>query len=103
MIEYPTDEELKRIAAWPIQCSADIMTLLDLVKRLWNWPDRGWAECGNFLHLSTGGWSGNEELINALRDNFIFWSLCWQSVRRGGHYVFEVPEFPKKEEPHEQR
>ena len=96
---YPTDDELKRIEKWPISTSSDIKDLLDFVKMIWNWPDWGWNERDNRLHLSTGGWSGNEELIDALSGNFIFWSLCWQSVRRGGHYVFEVPDFPEKEEP----
>jgi len=38
--------------------------------------------------VSTGGWSGNEELIGAMRMNFILWSQWWWSSRRGGHYVF---------------
>jgi hypothetical protein len=42
--------------------------------------------------LSTGGWSGNEDLIEAMMQNFICWSYTWQSNRRGGHYVFEVKE-----------
>jgi len=42
------------------------------------------------LSLSTGGWSGNEDIIRALKKNFIFWSMYWQMNRRGGHYQFKI-------------
>ena len=43
-------------------------------------------------HVSTGGWSGHEDVISALRDNLMFWMLSWVSSTRGGHYVFETRE-----------
>ena len=42
------------------------------------------------LHLSTGGWSGNEEIVTALRTT-MWWSLCWEEHKRGGHYRFSIP------------
>lgn len=41
--------------------------------------------------VSTGGWSGNEDIIRVLERTF-FWVMCWQSSRRGGHYVLDVPQ-----------
>lgn len=40
--------------------------------------------------ISTGGWSGNEEIISHLQRSF-FWFRYWETSRRGGHYTFEVP------------
>jgi len=43
-----------------------------------------------YVHFSTGGWSENEELINELKNERIFYHLhCkWES---GGHYKFRIP------------
>ena len=40
--------------------------------------------------LSTGGWSGSEDVICAMEENYMFWMCCWISSLRGGHYVFEI-------------
>lgn len=53
---------------------------------------------GTFIHMSTGGWSGNEEIIQAMRNNKWFWATQWVQSKRGGHYVFEVKDIPRKEE-----
>jgi hypothetical protein len=57
------------------------------------WPQEtfGWGQEGRTYHVSTGGWSGNEEILSAMQDNLIFWMVCWQEHKRGGHYVFELP------------
>src|SRR4051812_17917003 len=100
---YPTDEELKRVEEWPY---TDLLGLMEFVKSIWWMPDWGWKqedkqpEEGDLLHqepypefrLSTGGWSGNESLIDAMQSNEMFWMICWVQSRRGGHYVFEVRE-----------
>jgi hypothetical protein len=82
---YPTEEELKTVKEWPY---TDIPGLFEYIHGLWMYDY--WKQRGNIISISTGGWSGNEDLIHALQDNFMVWSLAWVSSRRGGHYVFEV-------------
>lgn len=93
---YPTDATEKTVAAWPFGKFAELM---DYVKQAWRYADWGWSEEDAVdddgakirrFHISTAGWSGNEALIGAMRDNFIFWSQCWVQANRGGHYVFEI-------------
>lgn len=89
---YPDEQELRTIREWP---EMDLPGLMEFICERWKY-----AEQGSFIvregvyHLSTLGWSGNEEIIGALQQNRIFWSLCWQVARRGGHYEFILPIFP---------
>lgn len=83
---YPEESELKQIAEWPWQ---DISGLLAFVQPRWSYPDRWWT-VGDVLNLSTGGWSGNEDLVRAMQQNVMFWYICWISSRRGGHYEFDL-------------
>lgn len=88
--EYPTIAELRRVRAWPLEDGFD--ALLEYVRGLWWMPDWGWRQTQRRYYISTGGWSGNEDLITALEENrSLFWVICWVSSRRGGHYEFEVP------------
>jgi len=90
---------------------------LDVI-RLWHWNDpKGWfafiksvwcytnywhekfnedALCYEY-HISTCGWSGNEDIIRAMQDNGMMWHLNWYQSRRGGHYVFQLKEFKDHE------
>lgn len=84
---YPSDEDLLKIEEWPYQ---DFPGLMKFVKSIWWHPDWGWTINGNKYNISTGGWSGNEDIIGALMRNKMFWLLCWVSSRRGGHFEFEL-------------
>lgn len=84
---YPTDEALAAIENWDRR---DISGCFDYIGRLWHYPER-WNRDGRVITASTGGWSGNEDLIGALRENTILWAMSWWEIRRGGHYVFKVP------------
>jgi len=83
---YPTEEELERIAKWDV---SDAQGLIEFIRGLWRYAEDGYFELsGDELGLSTAGWSGNEEIIEALRRNHLFWALHWKKSERGGHYYF---------------
>jgi hypothetical protein len=85
---YPTEMALERIRTWPY---SDPHGWFEFVSELW-WM-RAWGvrsnKPGEYL-FSTGGWSGNEDIIGAMQENWILWSTTWMQSNRGGHYVFEV-------------
>ena len=109
---YPTDEDLSRIRSWGWSWASynssfpsyqEVLSFMDFVRSCWWNPEWGWSEedteseLGNKVHrysLSTGGWSGNESLIDAMQGNWFFWTF-WISSRRGGHFVFEIPLDPE--------
>jgi len=85
---YPTEKELQAIREWSWR---DFAGLMEYLRERWAYAECGyWYQDGNTYRLSTAGWSGNEDMIRALQENRIFWSLCWLSSRRGGHYEFEI-------------
>jgi len=93
MSGYPDEEDLERIRKWSHD---DLLGLVDFVRERWTFADWGWKlEACGLLSVSTGGWSGNEELIGALQGNYPFWGLCWESSRRGGHFTFDLSRIPK--------
>lgn len=97
---YPTEAILATVRGW----HGAALDLLALVRKIWQYADAGYwhqetVEDEDSLHLRpvhrfhlhTGGWSGNEDLIGALKANHVFWVLHWVRSERGGHYVFTVP------------
>ena len=91
---YPTEAALKGIKRWLVDTSGARRDLMDFVKALWWMPDWGWQEFADkdatVYVLHTGGWSGNESLIGALRENFLWWAMSWQASRIGGHFEFRI-------------
>lgn len=87
---YPTEETLAFIRS----ARVDFRKLLSFVHKAWQTPGdvEAWrTDDGLRFRFVTLGWSGNEELIQALEDNKIFWFMCWQSSVRGGSFEFMVP------------
>ena len=87
---YPSEETLEAIRTWP---SMDRPGLLEFVREAWD-TDYGTAEyqpieSGFRYRFVTGGWSGNESLIDALEDNWFAWTTMWQLSARGGLFEFE--------------
>lgn len=84
---YPTDETESAIRTWDFRDAAD---WLEYVSESWN-QDYGrlWHQDGK-LHLATGGWSGNESIVRAMRKNYILWSMLWESSHRGGLEVLRL-------------
>lgn len=87
---YPTEETLRTIRTWPIDDRA-LSALMAYIREAWTYPEY-WRRRGRTHRIATGGWSGNESLIEALRSNVMAWALLWQESRRGGHYVLRLPE-----------
>ena len=85
---YPTEKTLEIIASWPPEQFAH---LLDYVREAWSDYGRIWKEGGD-IKMATGGWSGNESIARALRENRVFHALYWQSSHRGGLDIFRIPD-----------
>ena len=82
---YPTDRTLKAIEEWD---SKKHDSLIEFVNEAWYYPDYITMEGGE-IRLCTGGWSGNESLIYAMKQNRMFWLLHWYSSTRGGLHIFD--------------
>ena len=85
--KYPSERTLELIAKWP---EDDLPGLFKFLADVWSDYGRIWEEDG-FIKVSTGGWSGNEEIMSALRSNTIVWSFTWHSSYRGGFTLFRLP------------
>jgi hypothetical protein len=86
---YPTEAALNIIREW----SDPWPSIMKFIKEIWWMPEWGWHEVDEkgitTYYISTGGWSGNESIIEAMRNNTIFWMMYWYSSRVGGHYSFK--------------
>jgi hypothetical protein len=92
---YPTEETLEKIAAFnPL--TDNVYDFVEYLCENWvnGFPPR-WDKKHGTLQLSTGGWSGCESVITALKHgegiNKVpwFWVLYWHQSRAGGHYWFK--------------
>jgi hypothetical protein len=95
MGEYPEDEEVGKVRDWTFTEPGSFEEFMDYVRSIGKyWPSDsfGWTQDGLVYHVSTCGWSGNEDIIEAMQTNSVFWMVCWQEHRRGGHYVFMLPD-----------
>ena len=102
-MDYPSDESLDKISKWDFK---DAKGCFEYMRSLWAYADIGyWQEemvdGDPYLQVTyekprqryflyTAGWSGNEDIIMAFKQNTILWSITWVQSRRGGHYIFEV-------------
>lgn len=84
---YPTDEQLEVIKKWNI---SDLHGLMEYIREIWEFADWGWKQDGGTYYISTGGWSGNEDIIEAMQSNHMWWFMFWEQSKRGGHYIFET-------------
>ena len=86
---YPTDEELEYIRTFKVTMT-NLKELFEYIHNIWAYADWGWHETDGAYTISTAGWSGNEDIIRALGDNALAWSMSWYSSRKGGHYLFII-------------
>jgi len=93
---YPTDEALEAIkkvefkdaAQWLIDFGA-LKLPYSNTKILYR-DDDIYGPC-NIIWFATGGWSGNESIMDAVLSNFAFHHLYWR-WQSGGLHQFRIPE-----------
>jgi hypothetical protein len=98
---YPTEATLDRIRRWEVKTFGDARKAMDYAGAAWSYPDRWrcqprWRGRGSprpvcRYTFSTGGWSGNEEIVAAIEANAMLQMLGAWSWRRGGHYEYRFP------------
>ena len=86
---YPTDETLETIRKWPVTCIEDCEQLLKYCSKCWKYHKYTYKEDEYYI-FHIGGWSGNENVIEAMEENRAFWAIAWYGSARGGHYSFKL-------------
>jgi hypothetical protein len=95
---YPTEEALIEIENWSYN---DPVGWFKFIENIWHLRSWGWTEVQVAdldssdkiqYHISTAGWSGNEDIIRAMQHNENLWYYSWVQSRRGGHYIFEIKD-----------
>jgi len=87
--EYPSEDFLLYVASYDV-LSEGPCKLIQALKDEWQYRDYiRWCPATRTLKISTGGWSGHEDIIEALAQN-MFWHIYWVASIRGGHYTFRV-------------
>lgn len=84
--DYPTGEELEEIRNY--DCIKDLKGFLELLESTWNDDYGTFGLRGKTLKLITGGWSGNEDILNAIPK--IFDMAFWYSSKRGGLHIYKL-------------
>lgn len=97
---YPTSEALDYIKNWTVvyeQLSTKFGSkfgkglydeLIEYVKSIWCYDDTIQYEDG-LLEMHTIGWSGNEVIIDELRETDL-WMFKFSAQTAGGHYYFKI-------------
>lgn len=88
------------------------MGWLEYARLFWRWPDYfseattpetlaaytlgcladpKMLETHRLFFVSTGGLSDHEEVLLAMQQNPILWSVIFYAARKGGHYLLAVP------------
>ena len=95
---YPIEAELQRLREWPHEDIAGWFAYAKSIGHWWPTEVFGWYEYEgkddfkrpvHVWQISTGGWSGNEEIISEMRAHPI-WFFTWHQHTRGGHYEFRL-------------
>lgn len=84
---YPSEKELEEVERWDV-LEKGLPSFLMFISSIWYC---GEAEVrGEGFELHTYGWSGNTNIISAMRNNYVFWSKYFIKKEPGGHYYFKI-------------
>jgi hypothetical protein len=88
--EYPSEEFLAWVRTYDILAEGPCK-LIQALKDEWQWDHLiRWYPKTRTLKISTGGWSGHEDIMSALQENPLFFAMYWRATVRGGHYTFRI-------------
>lgn len=90
---YPTTEILDYIRFFDGTPRDLIAMVVELFRGGYASVEEGLSDTGRpglHLRLATGGWSGCEDVVDALQ-NTMFWTVFWRSTIYGGGYDFHIP------------
>lgn len=90
-----TEKNLKKAAKWLFEEFPNMPLPYAFMEVNMIWDDLRDREVPE-LSFSTGGWSGNESIIDAMNSNFAF-SIHHASWKQGGHYTYK-PVFKYNED-----
>ena len=103
---YPLIETLLTLQTWPLENT--INSCLNYLEIAWSQSDYGTVSSPTteelivlhaksdalYLRLATGGWSGNEALLDAFRNNENYlWSATWRLSTHGGVHIFQYVNY----------
>lgn len=96
---YPTDEFLDYVRDTEFRTTEDIMEFVETLRDVWYFGGWGFKLHRKYkgvrkLELHTGGWSGNEQIIEAMKENIWLTHFKMSYVRweTGGHHYFEIKD-----------
>ena len=85
---YPNEHELELVSSYPAKnTNESLRHFMEFIEPMWS-KYGSIHEENNVYTLVTGGWSGNEDIIMAMKQNYLLWMFFWQSSTRGGKHVF---------------
>lgn len=101
MCDYPSDEVLEAIRNYKFDRINEADEFFNFIRNNWWIPEFGFTRSvtkKGFVRyrLATGGWSGNESIIYAMKDNWLFWAFWWKSSSRGGLHIFQEQPFGRR-------
>jgi len=92
---YPTNEYIRFILNYEPDKEMPILRFIEILCTGWQYgatpPRRVYKGIRRF-ELHTGGWSGNEEIIEVMMKNtwLTQWPMRYVRWEVGGHYYFEI-------------
>jgi hypothetical protein len=89
---YPAEETLEIIKQWDMNPST-MKDLMAFIASAWHWDDMARETSPGLWVFATGGWSGNESLISALKQSQAWHILFWDSLYLpGGLLVIAITD-----------
>ena len=93
---YPTDAALKLVREWDVKDVKEFHDLMLMVKYLWRWANYVIRNNEQYT-LITGGWSGNESIVAAMKENLLLHIMYWYSSNRSGTHIYAPHGWEVKE------